>query len=172
MLQKEKHGTRLRRLRIVARFLSVDGRRTIASEKAGPQTKLTASDHVEIPSFSVTGPDDERPDIAQSMQQTSLRDNTCRGRRKLPSRDVRNRVERGLCCANCYESFGHGRVITANNRRYHPIHFACYECGVPLEHVDFYTHDPEAGESDQTTQFAEIYCHFDYHEHFSPRCYV
>lgn len=75
-------------------------------------------------------------------------------------------IRRGLHCANCYESLGAGRVITALGKRYHPSHFTCYQCDVSLEHVEFYAHEPHDSLDE------EVYCHFDYHELFTPRCHV
>lgn len=94
-----------------------------------------------------------------------------RKRRAVIPEPQRGLVERGLNCANCYEALGRGRIITANNRRYHPSHFRCFECGIPLEHVDFYTHGSGEAEDEHSPEYEEVYCHFDYHELFTPRCH-
>ncbi|CCG82121.1 LIM domain-containing protein C4F6.12 [Taphrina deformans PYCC 5710] len=130
-----------------------------------------------IPTFSFSVEDEQNQpdnDVDRNYMKPQVeqdpRTRQSRKRKPIPERE-RDLVERGLRCANCYEAFGRGRVITANGRRYHPSHFTCFECGIPLEHVDFYTHNAtDSEEDDEGTE--EVYCHFDYHELFSPRCHV
>lgn len=67
-------------------------------------------------------------------------------------------VGSGASCATCNKWIG-GRVVHAMGQTFHPDCFVCYHCGENLEHVAFYEHEGRA------------YCHFDYHELFSKRCF-
>ncbi|KAF9934776.1 hypothetical protein FBU30_000070 [Linnemannia zychae] len=60
-------------------------------------------------------------------------------------------------CASCDEPIS-GTMITAMGKRWHSDHFVCIVCNLNLEHVQFFHKD------------GEPYCHFDYHEKFSPKC--
>ncbi|CAG8527973.1 6055_t:CDS:2 [Ambispora gerdemannii] len=60
-------------------------------------------------------------------------------------------------CARCGKRIS-GSILTAMGRQWHPEHFGCKKCGIPLEHVAFFEKD------------GDPYCHLDYHELFSPRC--
>ncbi|KAF9902109.1 hypothetical protein EC991_005278 [Linnemannia zychae] len=60
-------------------------------------------------------------------------------------------------CASCEEPIS-GTMITAMGKRWHSDHFVCTVCDLNLEHVQFFHKD------------GEPYCHFDYHEKFSPKC--
>ncbi|CAG8605244.1 10611_t:CDS:2, partial [Ambispora leptoticha] len=60
-------------------------------------------------------------------------------------------------CAKCGKRIT-GTILTAMGRQWHPEHFGCKKCGIPLEHVAFFEKD------------GDPYCHLDYHELFSPRC--
>lgn len=64
----------------------------------------------------------------------------------------------GTTCGACSKYIA-GRVVQAINQSFHPACFACNHCKELLEHVAFYEHDGKA------------YCHFDYHELFSLRCF-
>ncbi|PWN90439.1 hypothetical protein FA10DRAFT_224366, partial [Acaromyces ingoldii] len=61
-------------------------------------------------------------------------------------------------CANCRKWIG-GRVVHAMDTTWHPSCFVCWHCDEHLEHVAFYEHE------------GKPYCHFDYHELFSKRCF-
>ena len=61
-------------------------------------------------------------------------------------------------CAGCRRWIG-GRLVHAMNTTWHPRCFLCTHCSTPLEHVSFYEHD------------GRPYCHLDFHEIFSRRCY-
>jgi hypothetical protein len=60
-------------------------------------------------------------------------------------------------CASCDEPIS-GTMITAMGKRWHSDHFACSVCDLNLEHVQFFHKD------------GQPYCHFDYHNKFSPKC--
>ncbi|RIA93053.1 hypothetical protein C1645_691012 [Glomus cerebriforme] len=62
-----------------------------------------------------------------------------------------------LDCAACGKSIS-GNVLSAMDKKWHPDHFVCKKCGIPLEHVAFFEKD------------GNPYCHLDFHELFSPRC--
>ncbi|PWN18870.1 hypothetical protein BCV69DRAFT_65366 [Microstroma glucosiphilum] len=64
----------------------------------------------------------------------------------------------GTTCGSCSKYIA-GRVVQAINQSFHPACFACNHCKELLEHVAFYEHEGKA------------YCHFDYHELFSLRCF-
>ncbi|PWN43412.1 hypothetical protein IE81DRAFT_365838 [Ceraceosorus guamensis] len=64
----------------------------------------------------------------------------------------------GFACGACHKWIG-GRVVSAMNQRFHPACFKCSHCSEALEHVAFYEHEGKA------------FCHFDYHELFSRRCF-
>lgn len=142
-----------------------------------------SAQNIDVPSISLS-------EATQSTQQVHNvnaipGEQARRRKRRLPiPGHQREAVRRGLSCANCYESLGSGRVITTDSRRYHPSHFTCFECGIPLEHVEFYIHRAEEDLSldsisleDRSSQSKvvedeEVYCHYDYHELFSPRCHT
>lgn len=67
-------------------------------------------------------------------------------------------VGSGASCATCHKWIG-GRVVHAMALTFHPDCFVCCHCSEHLEHVAFYEHD------------GRPYCHFDYHELFSKRCF-
>lgn len=67
-------------------------------------------------------------------------------------------VGSGASCANCRKWIG-GRVVHAMDTTWHPSCFVCWHCDEHLEHVAFYEHE------------GKPYCHFDYHELFSKRCF-
>lgn len=114
--------------------------------------------------------DDNRPEKDPGTRSSlSICPRTRQRRPSIPS-SLDQVVNKGLYCANCYEPLATGRVITASGKRYHPSHFTCFECDTPLEHVEFYTH--EAPGDTAVGALKELYCHFDYHELFSPRCHV
>ncbi|KAG0289579.1 hypothetical protein BGZ96_006911 [Linnemannia gamsii] len=60
-------------------------------------------------------------------------------------------------CASCDEPIS-GTMITAMGKRWHSDHFVCSVCDLNLEHVQFFHKD------------GQPYCHFDYHDKFSPKC--
>ncbi|KAF9088870.1 hypothetical protein BGX23_007043 [Mortierella sp. AD031] len=60
-------------------------------------------------------------------------------------------------CASCNDPIS-GTMITAMGKRWHSEHFVCVVCDLNLEHVQFFHKD------------GEPYCHFDYHDKFSPKC--
>ncbi|KAF8945019.1 hypothetical protein BGZ47_003365 [Haplosporangium gracile] len=60
-------------------------------------------------------------------------------------------------CASCDEPIS-GTMITAMGKRWHSDHFVCSICDLNLEHVQFFHKD------------GQPYCHFDYHDKFSPKC--
>ncbi|CAO1636747.1 unnamed protein product [Sympodiomycopsis kandeliae] len=64
----------------------------------------------------------------------------------------------GAICGGCHKYIA-GRVVQAIDQCFHPDCFNCNHCGELLEHVAFYEHQGKA------------YCHFDYHELFSLRCF-
>lgn len=61
-------------------------------------------------------------------------------------------------CAGCRRWIG-GRVVHAMGHAWHPRCFLCTHCATPLEHVSFFEHG------------GRPYCHLDFHELFSRRCY-
>lgn len=67
-------------------------------------------------------------------------------------------VGSGAGCATCKKWIG-GRVVHALSHTFHPDCFVCFHCSEALEHVAFYEHE------------GRPYCHFDYHELFSKRCF-
>ncbi|KAK0563293.1 hypothetical protein OC861_004886 [Tilletia horrida] len=64
----------------------------------------------------------------------------------------------GSTCASCHRLIV-GRVINAMSQLFHPTCFQCKHCHEPLEHVAFFEHE------------GAPYCHLDYHELFSTRCF-
>lgn len=64
----------------------------------------------------------------------------------------------GATCGHC-SKYIIGPVVQALEQSWHPACFSCNHCGELLEHVAFYEHQGKA------------YCHFDYHELFSLRCF-
>ncbi|GAC94996.1 hypothetical protein PHSY_002569 [Pseudozyma hubeiensis SY62] len=67
-------------------------------------------------------------------------------------------VGSGAGCQGCRKWIA-GKVVHALGTTYHPGCFVCAHCSEGLEHVAFYEHD------------GLPYCHFDYHELFSKRCF-
>ncbi|KAG0031436.1 hypothetical protein BGZ82_006971 [Podila clonocystis] len=63
----------------------------------------------------------------------------------------------GFVCSSCDEPIA-GMMITAMGKRWHSDHFVCSVCDTNLEHVQFFQRD------------GLPYCHFDYHDKFSPKC--
>ncbi|KAI9233500.1 MAG: LIM domain protein, partial [Podila humilis] len=63
----------------------------------------------------------------------------------------------GFICSSCNEAIS-GMMITAMGKRWHSDHFVCTVCNTNLEHVQFFQRD------------GLPYCHFDYHDKFSPKC--
>ena len=61
-------------------------------------------------------------------------------------------------CHRCGRWIG-GYMVHAMGHAWHARCFTCAHCQTPLEHVSFYEHD------------GEPYCHLDFHELFSRRCY-
>ncbi|KAF8842865.1 hypothetical protein BDN67DRAFT_946588, partial [Paxillus ammoniavirescens] len=64
----------------------------------------------------------------------------------------------GLSCGGCNGPII-GRIVSAMGQRWHPDCFRCAICNELLEHVSSYEHEGRA------------YCHLDYHESFTPRCF-
>ncbi|WFD24443.1 hypothetical protein MEQU1_003144 [Malassezia equina] len=71
-----------------------------------------------------------------------------------------SRVSEGITavCHRCSRWIG-GAMVHAMGHAWHARCFTCAHCGMPLEHVSFYEHD------------GQPYCHLDFHELFSRRCY-
>ena len=65
-------------------------------------------------------------------------------------------VSKGVCAA-CSKPIV-GQVCTALGRTWHPEHFTCAVCEVPLGTKTFFERD------------GKPYCEEDYHEQFAPRC--
>lgn len=65
----------------------------------------------------------------------------------------------GGFCGGCDKILTGGKVIRAVQALWHPKCFRCAHCRTRLEHVSFYVHEGLA------------YCHVDYHELFSKRCF-
>ena len=65
-------------------------------------------------------------------------------------------VTKGVCAA-CSKPIV-GQVCTALGRTWHPEHFTCAVCEVPLGTKTFFERD------------GKPYCEEDYHEQFAPRC--
>ena len=61
-------------------------------------------------------------------------------------------------CHRCGRWIG-GYMVHAMGKAWHARCFTCAHCATPLEHVSFYEHE------------GEPYCHLDFHELFSRRCY-
>ncbi|PWN53163.1 hypothetical protein IE53DRAFT_208782 [Violaceomyces palustris] len=79
-------------------------------------------------------------------------------RARSPGAASASSVGTGASCASCAKYIA-GRVVHAMSSTYHPSCFSCAHCSEPLEHVAFYEHQ------------GLPYCHFDYHELFSKRCF-
>lgn len=80
--------------------------------------------------------------------------------RTKPARNGGDHVVGGsslFVCASCDEPIS-GTMITAMGKRWHSDHFVCSVCDLNLEHVQFFHKD------------GHPYCHFDYHDKFSPKC--
>ena len=60
-------------------------------------------------------------------------------------------------CAACNKPII-GQVCTALGRTWHPEHFTCVTCEVPLGATNFFERD------------GRPFCERDYHEQFAPRC--
>ena len=60
-------------------------------------------------------------------------------------------------CAACNKPII-GQVCTALGRTWHPEHFTCVTCDVPLGAKNFFERD------------GKPYCEKDYHEKFAPKC--
>lgn len=60
-------------------------------------------------------------------------------------------------CAGCSKPII-GQVCTALGRTWHPEHFTCVACEVPLGATNFFERD------------GQPFCERDYHEQFAPRC--
>lgn len=67
-------------------------------------------------------------------------------------------VGSGSGCHGCHKWIA-GKVVHALGTTFHPGCFVCAHCSEGLEHVAFYEHE------------GLPYCHFDYHELFSKRCF-
>lgn len=67
-------------------------------------------------------------------------------------------VGSGSGCHGCRKWIA-GKVVHALDATFHPGCFVCAHCSEGLEHVAFYEHE------------GLPYCHFDYHELFSKRCF-
>ncbi|KAI3482837.1 hypothetical protein L1887_54397 [Cichorium endivia] len=67
-------------------------------------------------------------------------------------------VGSGAGCHGCRKWIA-GKVVHALGTTFHPSCFVCAHCSEGLEHVAFYEHE------------GLPYCHFDYHELFSKRCF-
>ena len=67
-------------------------------------------------------------------------------------------VGSGSGCHGCRKWIA-GKVVHALGTTFHPNCFVCAHCSEGLEHVAFYEHE------------GLPYCHFDYHELFSKRCF-
>ncbi|KAJ1021011.1 hypothetical protein NDA13_005639 [Ustilago tritici] len=67
-------------------------------------------------------------------------------------------VGSGAGCHGCRKWIA-GKVVHALGTTFHPGCFICAHCSEGLEHVAFYQHE------------GLPYCHFDYHELFSKRCF-
>ena len=65
-------------------------------------------------------------------------------------------VKKGICAA-CNKPIV-GQVVTALGKTWHPEHFACVVCELPLGSRNFFERD------------GKPYCEKDYHELYAPRC--
>jgi hypothetical protein len=130
------------------------------------------------PSISIAGVDDEddeavsaiKPSISishsgplaspQRVSPSASPASTVRGTGGINGSDAASAptLGSGYGCGTCGKWIG-GRVVSAMGQRFHPACFACSHCSEPLEHVAFYEHEGKA------------FCHFDYHELFSRRCF-
>lgn len=65
-------------------------------------------------------------------------------------------TKKGMCAA-CNKPII-GQVCTALGRTWHPEHFTCVACDMPLGTRNFFERD------------GKPYCEKDYHDQFAPRC--
>ena len=72
------------------------------------------------------------------------------------SRQGVSTTKKGMCAA-CNKPII-GQVCTALGRTWHPEHFTCVTCEVPLGAASFFERD------------GKPFCERDYHEKFAPRC--
>lgn len=164
----------------------------IDNEPLGPQIVIAGDDHasargpsdavsppcVEVHEHCASGNEQAQPSISISQSSTSvaqrstttLAEGAIDGQRAptsptrrgpgvaAPAAVSASSVGSGASCATCQKWIG-GRVVHAMSHTFHPDCFVCDHCGENLEHVAFYEHEGRA------------YCHFDYHELFSKRCF-
>ncbi|KAG0236037.1 hypothetical protein BGW42_004145 [Actinomortierella wolfii] len=96
-------------------------------------------------------------DVGVQGGTTHGRGNSINGSKKDHQQQKWTTAESNFLCAGCDEPIS-GMMVTAMGKRWHVDHFICVECGQNLEHVQFFQRD------------GHPYCHYDYHEKFSPRC--
>ncbi|TCD66568.1 hypothetical protein EIP91_001236 [Steccherinum ochraceum] len=126
-----------------------------ASAVAPSPPKISVSgmdDGPSVPSISIGGMDDA-PTISVSGASAS-RKQVLQQLPPLPA--VKGKG--GLVCGGCGGPII-GRIVSAMGARWHPGCFRCSICNELLENLSSYEHE------------GRPFCHFDYHEHFAPRCY-
>ncbi|KAE8225490.1 hypothetical protein CF326_g7858, partial [Tilletia indica] len=106
-----------------------------------PQIQLPPQPQIQLPSQPAPPPAQHQPKQSHPQPQTST----------ISTAD-------GSLCASCSKLIV-GRVINAMNAFFHPTCFRCMHCSESLEHVAFFEHE------------GKPYCHLDYHELFSTRCF-
>lgn len=138
-----------------------------ASAGSGPMISVTADDD---DARSQTSTGSKGPSISVSFSAEPSAKSQRAGTSHSPSagpgpksgaangRVSASSVGSGAGCQGCQKWIA-GKVVHALGTTYHPSCFVCAHCSEGLEHVAFYEHE------------GLPYCHFDYHELFSKRCF-
>ncbi|SPO31973.1 related to Paxillin [Ustilago trichophora] len=138
-----------------------------ASASSGPMISVTADDD---DARSQTSNGSRGPSISVSFSAEPCAKSQRAGTSHSPSSapysqsgSVNGRVSAssvgsGSGCHGCHKWIA-GKVVHALGTTFHPGCFVCAHCSEGLEHVAFYEHE------------GLPYCHFDYHELFSKRCF-
>lgn len=150
---------------------------------SGPSIQISGADDSQPPAqsgptISVTADDDDTrsqtstgsrgPSISVSFSAEPSAKSQRAGTSHSPSSTTRSSLDQarvsassvgsGSGCHGCHKWIA-GKVVHALGTTFHPSCFVCAHCAEGLEHVAFYEHD------------GLPYCHFDYHELFSKRCF-
>nr|CDI56866.1 related to Paxillin [Melanopsichium pennsylvanicum 4] len=154
-------------------------------DTAGPSIQISGPDSDDDasnaePMISVTTDDDDArsqtsngsrgPSISVSFSAESSAKSQRAGTSHSPSSNAYSKggstdsrvsassIGNGSGCHGCRKWIA-GKVVHALGTTFHPSCFVCAHCSTGLEHVAFYEHE------------GLPYCHFDYHELFSKRCF-
>ncbi|KAG0299937.1 hypothetical protein BGZ98_009633 [Dissophora globulifera] len=102
--------------------------------------------------------EDEKKDVSPSPSGVKKTPSPVKAaRRKSSGAGADKQASSAFICSSCEEPIS-GMMITAMGKRWHSDHFVCTVCDLNLEHVQFFQKD------------GLPYCHFDYHDKFSPKC--